>query len=81
MRAILSAILVSAFFASSAMAANPATSLAPGKPAGVEHAQNRGINPVVYAGLGAIAVFVLIAAGHSSHKSSSSSVTTTGTSP
>lgn len=84
MRMLVSAVLVSAIFASSALAGDAAKPLAPGKPAGVKDAQAQAVNPIVYLGLAAVAGVVAIAASKSSHNNSggnSSSTTTTGTSP
>ena len=83
MKEFLFAALATAVFASNAIAKDAADSLAPGKPAGVQQAQSQEISPVVYLGLGAVAVVALIAADHSSHHNggTSSSTTTTGTSP
>ena len=84
MKVFLSVALATATFASSAIAGD-ASSLAPGKPAGVQQAQNQAINPVVYLGLGGIVAVVAIAAGHSSHNhgagTTTTTTTTTGTSP
>jgi hypothetical protein len=82
MRRLLSAALATVIFASSALAEDAATPLAPGKPSGVKEAQNEGVNPIVLVGIAVVAGVVAIAASHSSHHNGGSTTTTsTGTSP
>jgi len=85
MRMLLSAALAAAVFASSALAADIAKPLAPGKPAGVKEAQGQEVNPVVYLGIAAVVGVIAVAASKSSHNnnggSSATTTTTTSTSP
>ena len=80
MRTIGAAIIVS-MIATSALAADADSSLAPGRPAGVQQAQRDGDNTVLYVvGLGVVAAGIALVASGSGHKSGSGGSVTTATS-
>jgi hypothetical protein len=79
MRAFLSAVLVSALFATGALAADGA--LAPGKPAGVKQAQEQDNTLLYVAGIGLVAAGIAIAASSSNHHNTTTTTSTSTTSP
>jgi hypothetical protein len=79
MRAFLSAVLVSALFATGALATDGA--LAPGKPAGVKQAQEQDNTLLYVAGIGLVAAGIAIAASSSNHHNTTTTTSTSTTSP
>ena len=81
MRNLGAAILATALFMSSATAATNTTSLAPGKPAGVQQAQMHGHTLLWLFGLGIVAGGIaLVASGNgNSHQTVTTTTATIGT--
>ena len=80
MRLFVSAVLITALFASNALAGSDSAALSPGKPAGVKAAQMALSNTAMIAiGVGVVAAGIAIAATSGSSKAPATTTTTTTT--
>lgn len=79
MRFLATVALATTFFVSNAIAADRVSTLVPGKPAGVKHAQSHDNTMMILVGVGIVGAGIALAVGGSSRAPTSAPAVTTTT--